>query len=190
MYVLSLESADVRKYEGGVVGEKEVTVANVEDLATKIPGSKLLLELYNKRTGESVAKFSSRAQGLNRLWKVISNGQAEMQAAVVEVKEYEDKATLKKRLAKERKAAKTAVVGTIAPAEKKVAGPRTGKYRGKRLYKKVDSNPRRQNSWGWRSFEAFKDGDTYEQAIANGARRVDLDWDVKRGHIEVKGEVA
>src|SRR4051812_22697932 len=178
MFTLNLESASVRKYEGGVVGEKEITVANVEDLANKVAGGKLLLELYNKRTGESVKKFASRGQGLNRLWRAISEPQT-----VEAPKPYVDKRQSLKASKAAIKAAK--VVGTINPKVEKAAGPRSGKLAGKKLIKKKDSNPRRADTFGWRSWEAYKSGATYEEAIKAGARRVDIDWDIKHGYVEV-----
>jgi len=85
-----------------------------------------------------------------------------------------------------------------APAKKKVAKKKgvtkkndsmiskVSKYAGKKLIKKVKENPRREGTHGWHSWSKFKSGDTYETAIKNGSRRVDLDWDIKHGHLEVK----
>lgn len=189
MYVLNLESANVRKYEGGIVGDKEITVANVEDLANKVPGGKLLLELYNKRTGDSVKKFASRGQGLNRLWKAIADGSTISAASATKAAKatYVDKATSKKLEKQAARAAKSgggtgkpAVVGTIKPA----VTPRSGKLAGRKLVKKAETNPRRANTFGWRSWEAYKSGVTYEDALKAGARRVDIDWDIKHGYVE------
>lgn len=64
-------------------------------------------------------------------------------------------------------------------------GPRSG-FSGKKLYKKVDGNPRREGTWGWKSFNLIKDGMTYEQYKAGGGRNNDLTWDIEHGFVEVK----
>jgi hypothetical protein len=69
------------------------------------------------------------------------------------------------------------------PAEN--PGPRSH-YSGKKLYRLVDKNPRREGTCGWKSFALIKDGMTYEQYKAAGGRNSDLAWDIAHGFTEVK----
>lgn len=71
----------------------------------------------------------------------------------------------------------------ILPAEN--PGPRS-QYSGKKIYKLVDKNPRREGTCGWKSFNLIKDGMTYEQYKAAGGRNSDLAWDIDHGFTEVK----
>jgi hypothetical protein len=63
-------------------------------------------------------------------------------------------------------------------------GPKS-KFRGKFLYKLVDKNPRREGTWGYRSWELIQDGMSYEAYKAAGGRNNDLQWDIDRKRIEV-----
>jgi hypothetical protein len=63
-------------------------------------------------------------------------------------------------------------------------GPKS-KFRGKFLYKLVDKNPRREGTWGYRSWELIQDGMSYEAYKAAGGRNNDLQWDIDHRRIEV-----
>lgn len=54
---------------------------------------------------------------------------------------------------------------------------------GKFLYKVVASNPRRPGSHGWYSFEALRDGMTYEQFIMSKGGAKHLAWDIDHGYV-------
>lgn len=75
-----------------------------------------------------------------------------------------------------------------ASQEKKPKGVtgRKSQYAGKKLFKKVKENPRRKDTWGWKSWEILKDGMAYEDYLMAGGRLKDLDWDISKGNIEVK----
>ncbi len=64
-------------------------------------------------------------------------------------------------------------------------GPRSDKA-GKKIYKLVKENPRREGSIGWTSFNLIKDGMSYEEYIAAGGRAGDVQWDLDHGFIELK----
>jgi hypothetical protein len=155
MYALNVVNADVRVVDvSDSVKESEIILDSVDDLANKLTGSKILIELYNKRTGEQVKKFSSRGNGLNRLWKAITD------ASIVSV-------------ARETKAVKV-----------KAEGPRTGRLTGKKLKKLKETNPRRAGTFGWHSWNKYESGTLYEDAVKKGARPVDINWDLKHGYVE------
>ena len=66
---------------------------------------------------------------------------------------------------------------------------RPSRYSGKTIRAKVDSNPRRVGSHGFRSMEiilgAMPQGIVYEEYRARGGRTKDLAWDIARGWTEV-----
>ena len=59
------------------------------------------------------------------------------------------------------------------------------KFSGKRIYKKIDYNPRQKNIWGYSSWELIEDGMTYEEYISAGGRSRDLNWDLEREWVEL-----
>lgn len=64
-------------------------------------------------------------------------------------------------------------------------GPRSDKA-GKKIYRLVKENPRREGSIGWTSFNLIRDGMTYEEYISAGGRAGDVQWDLDHGFIELK----
>ena len=61
---------------------------------------------------------------------------------------------------------------------------RVSALEGKKLFLTkavLKSNPRRTGTWGFRSLEIIrkKNGITYNDAVAKGARGVDIRWDIK-----------
>ena len=65
------------------------------------------------------------------------------------------------------------------------AGPRSPKA-GKKIYRISKTNPRKEGSWGWKSFNVITDGMTYEDYIKLGGRPQDLAWDEDHKFIEIK----
>lgn len=60
-------------------------------------------------------------------------------------------------------------------------------FSGKRLFRKVSENPRREGTHGWHSWKAITyDGIPYEDYLTNRGRLLDLSWEVKKGRVEVK----
>lgn len=93
-----------------------------------------------------------------------------------------DKTPPKASTAKAKTTAKT-------PAKAKDKGDgtkgRKSKYAGKRIFAAMKDNPRREETWGWKSYNiikaAGKRGITYENFLAKGGRLKDLAWDDARG---------
>ena len=65
------------------------------------------------------------------------------------------------------------------------SGPRSPKS-GKQIYRISKTNPRKEGSWGWKSFNLITDGITYEEYIRLGGRPQDLAWDEDHKFIEIK----
>jgi hypothetical protein len=57
---------------------------------------------------------------------------------------------------------------------------------GERIYRIVKKNPRKEGTWGWKSFQLIKDGMTVDQYIKAGGRKNDLQWDVDHKFVELK----
>lgn len=64
-------------------------------------------------------------------------------------------------------------------------GPRSDNA-GKKIYRLVKGNPRREGSIGYASFALIRDGMTYEEYIEAGGRAGDVKWDLEHGFIELK----
>ncbi len=64
-------------------------------------------------------------------------------------------------------------------------GPRSP-LTSKLIFRKTKDNPRREGTWGHKSFALIKDGMTYEAYKAAGGRNNDLMWDVEHGHLELR----
>jgi len=54
-----------------------------------------------------------------------------------------------------------------------------------KIVSQVEGNPRREGSIGFKSFNKIKNGMTYEQYIAAGGRRQDLDFDLKQKYVRL-----
>lgn len=63
---------------------------------------------------------------------------------------------------------------------------RPSELAGKKIYVKVEGNPRRPGTHGHKSFGKIKHGMTVEDYGAAGGRMADLRWDITAGHVEVK----
>ena len=75
------------------------------------------------------------------------------------------------------------------PRQKKEGNtPRASKAdkAGKKIYKLVKENPRREGTCGWHSFNLVKNGIAYEDYIELGGRNQDLQWDIDHQFLELK----
>ena len=63
---------------------------------------------------------------------------------------------------------------------------RPSELAGKKIYLKVDENPRRKGTHGHKSFALIKNGMAIEDFIAAGGRMADLRWDLLHKNVEVK----
>lgn len=83
-----------------------------------------------------------------------------------------------------------------APKEKKVKEPKAPKVPGeKKEYSKLDltkkiniinkTNPRREGSIPWKSYEAMGQGILVSTFLERGGRRVDLKWEIDHGNVSL-----
>mgnify|MGYP005829755713 CR=1 FL=1 len=59
-----------------------------------------------------------------------------------------------------------------------------------KIVKTVDENPRRKNTFGYKSFQKIKNGMTVEQFIEKGGRLRDLHWDINKGYVKLSKKSA
>lgn len=57
---------------------------------------------------------------------------------------------------------------------------------GKKLIKQQRENPRREGTEGFKSWNKYQSGVTYEKAIESGARPQDIRWDLDKGYLKAK----
>ena len=138
-----------------------------------------LVDVYNQLPVKPVKKFADKTTALKRVEGALKENNAEVEDSHGEPKVVFLKAEKKEKEVKP----KAAKAEKSEDKEIKIPGPK-GKYADKYLYKKVDTNPRREGTHGHRSFELLKDGMTGQEAQKAGVRSNDLDWDVKHGFVE------
>jgi hypothetical protein len=90
-------------------------------------------------------------------------------------------AAVAKKGAKAKKSAKKKSVAKKDSAPK----GRRSQYAGMRLTKVVKTNPRREGTSGHASFALIKSGMKYEDFIAAGGVRRDLEWDISKGYTKL-----
>jgi hypothetical protein len=108
------------------------------------------------------------------------------------VKEIRDSRKNAKAAAKSAPKAK-ATAAPKAASEKKASAPRAnagGDLAGKTLVLVGDQNPRREGTHGFKSMEVIRKagskGISYDDAVKNGARRVDILGSIELGQLTVK----
>jgi hypothetical protein len=62
---------------------------------------------------------------------------------------------------------------------------RKSAYAGKYLYRKAETNPRREGSAAWENFKKIRNGMTYEKFIADGGNGQQLRLDIEQKFVEV-----
>jgi len=139
---------------------------NYNRVADKIPTSELV-SVYNSFADTPVKKFTDRATAMKRAAKLLE----EKVISLDEIKKLVCDDT-KKDLEKIK--------------TNKGGQGKKSQYAGKKIYKKVKDNPRREGTHGHRSWELIKNGMTYEEYISAGGRNNDFTWDLARDRIEVK----
>jgi hypothetical protein len=129
-----------------------------------------LVKFYNENSGSKhILKFRDRATAEQRVAELI--------------KAHNE---LAGPTSKESGIKKMTEAPTKPKTEKSNSRGRTSSFAGKTIVKIAAENPRREGTNGWKSWNLIKDGMTYEQFVAAGGRRVDLAWDLKAGHLELK----
>lgn len=135
-----------------------------------------LVKFYNANSGSKpIKKFSDRATAEKRV--------AELITAHNELAGGSSKDTVVK------KAVKAAAKEAKSESSEDGSRGRSSAAEGKRIHKVGEfksTNPRREGTHGFRSWEAIKDGMSYDEFIEAGGRNRDLMHDVNLGRIELK----
>jgi hypothetical protein len=148
---------------------KSINVIGKINIDTKSASTADLVKFYNEHSGSKpIVKFSDRTTAERRV--------AELIKAHNELSGPTSKETKTKKMTE----------APIAPTTEKSTRGRTSSLAGKTIVKLSAENPRREGTNGWKSWNLITEGMTYEQYVAAGGRRVDLAWDLKAGHIELK----
>lgn len=148
---------------------KSINVTGKISIDIKSATTAGLVKFYNEHSGSrAIVKFSDRLTAERRVAELI--------------KAHNE---LAGPTSKETKTKKMTEAPTAPTTEKSTRG-RTSTLAGKTIVKLSAENPRREGTNGWKSWNLISEGMTYEQFIAAGGRRVDLAWDIKAGHIELK----
>lgn len=148
---------------------KYINVSGKINIDIKSATTADLVKFYNENSGSKrILKFSDRLTAERRVSELI--------AAHNELSGPTSKETKTKKMTE----------APIAPKTEKSTRGRTSSLAGKTIVKISAENPRREGTNGWKSWNLITAGMKYEQYVAAGGRRVDLAWDIKAGHIELK----
>lgn len=162
-------TAEARAEELGGT-EKGVFCVGSQKALSVVPTS-LLITLYNLAASEpeshakTITKFSDRATGEKRVWPVV-----EYLAVAGKAPEKSE------RTKKERK----------PRGDGSGRRGRVSQYAGKKIFKIVEGNPRREGTKGFDRYALYTSGMLYETFIEKGGRVKDLAWDVDHKFVEVK----
>ena len=138
-----------------------------------------LVEVYNENSEKPVKKFSDNKTGAERILKLA-------QDIHVESTPFEHLNGEKQMNTEKQNDVSIHVKSADAPKKR---GRNSG-FEGKMLKCLVDKNPRRQNTHGFHSMGILINAGepvSYESYVAQGGRRQDLAWDVKKGYVEISG---
>lgn len=156
---------------------KDITPTAEINIDVKNATSAELVKFYNDNSGSSnpIKKFKDRATAESRVTELIE--------ASNELFKGSSKPSVAKKAAKAEKKSKAKAEGKEETRGRKFAGE------GKKIFKVGEfkkTNPRREGTHGHTSWEAIKDGMTYEDYIEAGGRNRDLRHDVLAGRLELK----
>lgn len=180
---------------GSIMIEKESDMEQVS--------SELLVNLHNKiRPEKPIKKFADRATAIKRMYPAL-DALAEMTTGVPrksaeDVPQSDDVATTQSadspstdNTTMATKTKRSRSKSTATPKEKKASTNGDGRrgrpsqYAGKVITKLVDENPRREGSFGHKSFAVIRNGMTVEKYQEAGGRIKDLAWDIRHKFVKV-----
>jgi|SRR5687768_6660029 len=180
-YRLDTENVTVIAYrsrkEAGCMGNNLPIVDSEEAILNASIPTNDIRAIFNKLTNENVKKFSTRGAAARRLWEALRAIQPAEAPEPQEAKKNE-------RAPKEP--------GKTAPQEEpgtRGRKPGSGKFAGKVIVPRKETNPRRAGTFGFKSFEIIKgriEGVPFEEYIKSGGRPKDLQWDIDHKWAEVR----
>lgn len=132
-----------------------------------------LTELYNSMvpSNKQVKKFKDKETAIKRMTAAFQNPVAAPSASKQETKVP----------------AKLAKAATIVAQQFKLVG-RKSNHAGKKIYRLVKENPRREGSHGAKNWELYRDGMTYEEFIMARGGSNHLNYDIEKGYVELRKE--
>jgi len=135
-----------------------------------------LVKFYNAHSGSTkvIQKFSDRQTAERRVSELIQASN-ELAGGTSKVSALKKKEKESKKMSSEN--------------TEKASRGRTSSAEGKHIYKIGEwkkTNPRREGTHGYKSWEAIKDGMSYDEFLTSGGRNRDLMHDVKLGRIEIR----
>lgn len=194
-------------------GDQDLIVSEGDEKLPSIE-TPVLVALYNRGVQlgggkRSINKFADRETAVRRTKPVIEYlaehdaGNVPLRVALedreasspkvapVEGQENTEVATMattKTRRGRKAASKSTRKTGSAKGAAASTNGRRgrPSEFAGKVITRLVKENPRREGTFGYKSFALIKDGMTYEDYLAKGGRREDLAWDVERKYVAVK----
>jgi hypothetical protein len=135
-----------------------------------------LVKFYNAHSGSTkvIQKFTDRQTAERRVAELIQASN-ELAGGTSKVSALKKKEKESKKMSSEN--------------TEKASRGRTSSAEGKHIYKIGEwkkTNPRREGTHGYKSWEAIKDGMSYDEFLTSGGRNRDLMHDVKLGRIEIR----
>jgi hypothetical protein len=193
-YRINTETASVEVYTSKHEAQKKgnnfpIFTSEAELLEHSSISTGVILDAYNILTNEKVKRFSDRASGVKRLWKALQGLEPERQPEPA-AKAPAAKATVTPEGSETKPKKEAKPKGEKTPSGDGSGRKKgTGTFAGKTVYAKVETNPRRAGTAGFKSFEVIrgkKEGVPYAEYLAKGGRPQDLRWDIERKWAEVK----
>jgi hypothetical protein len=149
-------------------GSSVYLVEREEDVAMSGPA---LVAIYNALAKSKIGRFESRTIGIRRLLGVLPQVAQEFPQATNQTKEN----------------TKMSDVANVTETETSTKSARQPKIRDdQKIYVLAEKNPKRVGSKAYDYFEAYQDGMTVEEYLANGGDRGNLNWDSTHGIVRVE----
>lgn len=141
-----------------------------------------LIHAVIRELGGRVPRSDDPIEAVRMVLRLITNKEITMKEATA----VAEKSTKKSTKTSKKGATKKSAVKTSKKQSSNEGGPgRVSQFAGKTIIRLVKGNPRREDTFGYRSWNLLKKGMTYEQYIAAGGRRVDLAWDIMKGNVKL-----
>lgn len=152
-----------------------------------------LAEWYNKHSGSTIL-LDAKSKRETLVPKVTGLKQAMDELASRATSPSNKIAAIKQTKHMSKKTGKTAKGKTAAKGTKTAKKTATVKASNSLanmvIFKKVDKNPRREGSIGFKSFALIRNGMPYREYIDKGGRNVDLRYDEEQGFVQLKPALA
>jgi hypothetical protein len=148
-------------------------------------------EFAEKMNLPAVKKFSDRNSAIRRVKVIYSDFNAKYVVPMQKIHNLQENPEKEIEPVQNNPELPGNVTQNLVDPQSKTKKVRVSMFAGKFLYAIKKENPRRKSSIGWKSINIIMEnpGVLYEEFLILGGRRVDLDWDFKKGNIELKDEV-